>query len=242
MPKINVYVPDDLAEAVRQAGLPVSAVCQRALEMAVRNAASLRESAEPNVDLPPGIQLPARGTPRFAGAIRLAFEAARTRGASAVGTEHLLLGILDERANLGVRLLAALDVEPDDVRAEIEGLMRQKGDATAGESSQVSGLTPEARRVLELTGEEAIRMVHNYIGCEHLLIALTVERDGLAGRALRTLGIEPVATRRAVASAIQGVVHARVNLPGPAARAALQQTLTQIATRLDRIEARLGSD
>ena len=80
MPKINVYVPDALADAVREAGIPVSTVCQRALEDALRASTALREGARTDLPgLPAGIALPGRGTARLVHALDLAFDAARTR-------------------------------------------------------------------------------------------------------------------------------------------------------------------
>src|SRR2546421_1778433 len=118
MPKINVYLPDELAAAVRDAQVPVSAICQAALERAVRDVSALRGS-----DGVPA-QEPAYGpfmrfTPRARSAIACAQSEARQRSHSYVGTEHLLLGILDEGSNLALKLLVALDVEPDDVRNEL---------------------------------------------------------------------------------------------------------------------------
>ena len=63
MPKVNVYLPDDLAAAVRDAGIPVSTVCQRALDNALRQTTALREGTRSQgASLPGGIRLPLRST------------------------------------------------------------------------------------------------------------------------------------------------------------------------------------
>ena len=117
MPKINVYLSDDLAAAVREAGISVSPVCQQALAEAVRAVRASREASS-------AIRAPdsTRGnsptsarhvaqhmTPRLRRVIRRAHELVEPPGA--VGTEDLLLGVLDEPGNLGVVVLESLGVD-----------------------------------------------------------------------------------------------------------------------------------
>ena len=106
MPKINVYLPDDLAEAVREANIPVSAVCQRALQHAVRRMAAVNETARH-----PGRRRSGDFTPRLARALKLAAADADRRGQPFLGTEHVLLGLLDEAENVAIQVLRAMDVE-----------------------------------------------------------------------------------------------------------------------------------
>jgi ATP-dependent Clp protease ATP-binding subunit ClpA len=123
MPKINVYLPDDLAEAVRAAGLPVSPICQQALAQALRMVEAARAGIEvirdPGFD--PGkhprisARVAARMTPRLHDAVRLARAEAGPGGH--VEPRHLLIGVLDEADNLGTRLLEALDVDLAALRA-----------------------------------------------------------------------------------------------------------------------------
>jgi hypothetical protein len=122
MPKINVYLPDDLATAVREAGIPVSPVCQRALADAVRLVGRARKAVErlrdPNfgpATVPQvGNRIRSLMTIRLSEAIRLAREESGPTGR--VETKHLLIGMLDEGHNLGIRLLQALDVDTDELR------------------------------------------------------------------------------------------------------------------------------
>ena len=97
MPKINVYLPDDLAAAVRDTHVPVSAVCQNALERAVRDVTSLRATDEPPASNSPGVGAFARFTPRARKAVALAEDAAREVPHNHVGTEHLLLGLIKDK-------------------------------------------------------------------------------------------------------------------------------------------------
>src|SRR3954447_6010511 len=168
MPKINVYLPDQLAEAVKEAKLPVSAICQTALERAVREVTSAA-----SVDTPPAVDgavvgTMARYTVRARNAIALGNQAALDVPHNYVGTEHLLLGVLDQGDNLAVKVLRSMEVEPDDVRAELVASM---GPATAAPPGLVP-FTPRAKRALQLTSTESLSMGHNYIGCEHLLLGL----------------------------------------------------------------------
>ena len=92
MPKVNVYLPDELAEAVKKANLPLSAICQRALEQSVKRVTAIRAavlSADPTAEL-------SQFTDRAKTVIKMAVGRAQADGAEYVGTEHLLHAMLDE--------------------------------------------------------------------------------------------------------------------------------------------------
>ncbi|MGH2887548.1 MAG: Clp protease N-terminal domain-containing protein, partial [Solirubrobacteraceae bacterium] len=136
MPKINVYLPDELAAAVREAGLSVSPICQRALAEAVRVVGETREAAalirEPNFDLQRYPEVNARVAGRMTGHLRHALDRAREAAGAGglVKTEHLLVGVLDEPDNLGTQVLRALDVDVGRLR---EATVRAgKADARRG--------------------------------------------------------------------------------------------------------------
>jgi ATP-dependent Clp protease ATP-binding subunit ClpA len=231
MPKINVYLPDDLAEAVREAQLPVSAVCQAALERAVRDVTSARGAEQPPAGDRPGLGLFARFTPRARKAVTLAEQAARAIPHSSVGTGHVLLGIIDERENLAVRVLTSFDIELDDLRAELVASM----DAPPESVGAHIPFSPTAKGALELTVKEALTLGHNYIGCEHLLLSLLATDEGTASKVLRRMGLELRTTRRAVVTALTEQYAATTTTsPTPG-------TLEQILRRLDAIEQRLAS-
>ncbi|MEV8634986.1 Clp protease N-terminal domain-containing protein [Streptosporangium sp. NPDC051023] len=246
MPKINVYLPDELAEAVKVAGVPVSAVCQRALEQAVRRITAIRETGLSAPDLDDQSARFANFTPRARTVIKLAVEEARAEATAAVGTEHLLSGLLAEGANLALHVLRAVEIDPGQVRRELDALDRE-GAAPGGPALRFSG---SAAAALELTVTDAIALGHNYIGCEHLLLGLISELDGAAGRILRGLGAEPRLTRRAVTAALAGYVHLRAQdrtatAPAPGGSdetlsAAIRQELRPVLQRLERLEERLG--
>jgi ATP-dependent Clp protease ATP-binding subunit ClpA len=233
VPKVNVYLPDELAAAVRDAQVPLSAVCQAALERAVRDVHTLRGSEDSTA------QEPAHGpftrfTPRARTAISHAQTEARERGHASVGTEHLLLGVLRDEENLALRVLAALDVEAGDLRTELIASM----EPASRISSDRAPFTPLAKRVLEVTTKEAVALGHNYVGCEHLLLGLLATEEGLASQVLRRMGLELRTTRRTVVGALSGFLHGRdrdASQPAPATG-----MLEEILRRLEAIEARLA--
>ncbi|WP_283134673.1 Clp protease N-terminal domain-containing protein [Rhizohabitans arisaemae] len=244
MPKINVYLPDELAEAVKKAGVPVSAVCQRALEQAVRRVTAIRQTALGELgddDLSERLPL---FTPRARAVIKLAIDLAGADGAPVVGTGHLLAGMVDEGTNLALHVLRAVDIDPARVRSELARLAEPE--PGGGEDSARHFSVPAAG-ALELAVTEATSLGHNYVGCEHLLLGLVTEPDGIAGRVLQALGGEPRLMRRAVTAALAGYVHLRAQTsaakaPDPASilAAALDQRLQPLLQRIDRLERHLG--
>jgi ATP-dependent Clp protease ATP-binding subunit ClpA len=235
VPKINVYLPEDLAAAVRDVHIPVSAICQTALERAVRDATSLQATDEPPPEGRPGVGPFRRFTPRARKAMALAEEVARGIPHNYVGTEHVLLGVIDEGSNLALKVVKALDLELEDVRTEVLASM---GPPTERPGSRIR-FTPLAKKALESATSESRGMFHNYIGCEHLLLGLLATEDGLASQVLRRMGVELHTTRRAVITALSGFVQARQQQAK--AEGDGDELLQEILRRLDAIERRLAS-
>jgi ATP-dependent Clp protease ATP-binding subunit ClpC len=234
MPKINVYLSDELADAVRDAQVPVSAICQSALEGAVREVSALRGSEEaPTTE--PSYGPFTRFTPRARQAVACAQDVARGRGHKAVGSEHLLLGVLDEGGNLALEVLKALDVEPDDVRSELLASMEAPSEKARGRTR----FTPTAKKALEASLRVSVGLGHNYIGCEHLLLGLVATDEGLAGKVLRRMGVELRTTRRTVVTTLAGHIHRRRH--DSTSPAAPPSVLDEILQRLDEIERRLAT-
>ncbi len=126
-----------------------------------------------------------RFTERARRVILLGQEEAGKMNSGHVGTEHLLLGLVRENEGVAMEVLQKMGVSLPKVRTEIEAEVQPGNDAGGSEPK----LTPKAKRVLELAADEARRMRHNYIGTEHLLLALLREKDGLAATVLRRLGL-----------------------------------------------------
>lgn len=238
MPKINVYLPDELAEGVKATGVPVSAICQRALEQSVRRVAAIRATVVGDVETDDPTAGLSQFTERARTTIKLAVAKARASGAAAVGTEHLLHGILAEGTNLALHVLRAVEVDP----AQAERALAAASPHGEGDPTRFS--TPAAN-ALELTVTEAIGLGHNYVGCEHLLLGLLSEPDGTGGQVLRDLGVDLRSTRRAVVAALSGYTHLRSQAstqasPAAMIAAAVDEQLRPVLDRLERLERQAG--
>jgi ATP-dependent Clp protease ATP-binding subunit ClpA/post-segregation antitoxin (ccd killing protein) len=234
VPKINVYLPEELATSVREAQLPVSAICQAALEQALRGVNALRSVDEPSwaaAEAGSSSGPFSRFTPRARHAIVLAQQAAQAKPHNYIGTEHLLRGILDEDGNLGTKVLTTLDIEIDDLRAELDASL---GPATESGPEKLP-FTPLLKRSLEAAVREALGFGHNYVGCEHLLLGLLATEDGLASKVLRRMGVDLRTAKRTVVAALAGFVQARETL---GAVGDTNAQLAEILRRLDALERR----
>ncbi|MSQ41197.1 MAG: ATP-dependent Clp protease ATP-binding subunit [Dehalococcoidia bacterium] len=118
--------------------------------------------------------------------LSLAQEEAQRFNHSYIGTEHVLLGLVRESDGVAARVLGNLGVELAKVRAAVEFIIG-KGDRPV--SSENIGLTPRAKKVIELAVDEARRLNHHYIGTEHLLIGVMREGEGVAAGVLESLGV-----------------------------------------------------
>jgi hypothetical protein len=140
-----------------------------------------------------------RFTDRARHVLTMAQDEAQRFNHNYIGTEHLLLGLVREGNGLGARVLASMGVELTKVRSAVEFIIGH-GDRTV---SREVGLTPPAKRVIELAIDEARRLGHNYIGTEHLLLGLVREGEGIAAGVLESLGVTLDPTRAAVLQAIE---------------------------------------
>jgi ATP-dependent Clp protease ATP-binding subunit ClpC len=118
--------------------------------------------------------------------IMLAQEEARRLGHNFVGTEQILLGLIGEGTGIGPKVLKSMGVNLKDARVEVEKIIGRGSGFVAVEIP----FTPRAKRVLELSLEEARQLGHNYIGTEHLLLGLIREGEGVAARVLENLGVD----------------------------------------------------
>ncbi|MBX9922374.1 MAG: ATP-dependent Clp protease ATP-binding subunit [Mycolicibacterium frederiksbergense] len=114
----------------------------------------------------------ARFTPRARTAVVAAQTAARDAENIEIGPEHLILGLLGDTESLAIAILAAHGVEPDQIRAAITL------PPATGQALDLVPFSGPAKKVLELTFREALRLGHNYIGTEHILLALLESEDG----------------------------------------------------------------
>jgi len=125
--------------------------------------------------------------------ILYAREEAERRNSEFLDTEHLLLAILKEEESIPVAILRKVGIAPENVRYEIEKKIASEGNLlTYGEIP----FSPRAKKVLEYAIEEARLLGHPYIGSEHLFLGLIKEEEGVAGKILRSFGINLLAARQ----------------------------------------------
>ena len=265
MPKVNVYLPDDLAAAVREAHLSVSPICQKALAEAVRVVGAVREAIEvlrdPEFDAQEHPQVNAHIGARMTGHLRHALDRARDLAGAgrAVETEHLLTGIIDEPDNLGTQVLKSLDVDVRRLRdaavragrargprkgstrtacpQEPPSSKRQEGGEQRGEDV-LGGLSPSARLAIAAALEGAVDLGHEFLGCEHLVLGLATQSGGGAGELLRDHGVEPDGVRRAIPPAVAAAALGYSNARRLFAPAVTGR-LAEVIRRLDEFDERL---
>ena len=123
-----------------------------------------------------------------------------------IGTEHLLLGLVREGEGIAAQVLTNLGVELNKVRSAVEFIIGRGERMVVGDIT----LTPRAKRVIELSIEEARRLGHNYIGTEHLLLGLVREGEGIAAGVLESLGVNLEKVRSQVVQVVsQGQIERR---------------------------------
>ena len=147
----------------------------------------LLETDEVKVDIPQRSKsIFERFTEKPIKAIMLAQDEARRLGHNFVGTEQILLGLIGEGTGVAAKVLKSMGVNLKDARIEVEKIIgRGSGDVKAE-----IPFTPRAKRVLELSLEEAQQLGHDYVGIEHLLLGLIREGEGVAVRVLENLGVD----------------------------------------------------
>ncbi|HYU21203.1 MAG TPA: ATP-dependent Clp protease ATP-binding subunit [Chloroflexota bacterium] len=124
-------------------------------------------------------------TERARKVLQLAQEEAQRFNHNYIGTEHLLLGLVREGEGVAAKVLANLGVELNKVRSAVEFIIGRGDRTVTGDI----GLTPRAKKVIELSVDEARRLNHHYIGTEHLLLGLVREGEGIAAGVLESLGV-----------------------------------------------------
>ena len=128
-----------------------------------------------------------RFTDRARKVMNLAKSEAQRLNHEYIGTEHIVLGLVQEGSGVAANVLRNMGIDLKRIRAEIEKLV--KGSATMVPMGNLP-FTPRAKKVLELSLEEASQLGHNYIGTEHLLLGLIKESEGIAARVLTNLGVK----------------------------------------------------
>ena len=225
MPKINVYLPDDLADAVKDAGVPVSSICQRALQQAVRFVTTIHQTVRGDLDPDELAERLPQFTARARDAVVVAIDAARKTSASGVSTGHLLTGVLSAGEGMAVDVLRAVTVDPALV---LQALAAETGAEPGGSGPR--SFTSPAAVVMESALAESMSLGHNYVGGEHLLLSMINEPDSTAGRVLRELGAEARSVRRAMSTTLTTFASTAV---------VTQKQLAPLIARLEHLEQEL---
>ncbi|MGM9988765.1 MAG: ATP-dependent protease ATP-binding subunit ClpC [Bacillaceae bacterium] len=182
-----------------------------------------------------------RFTERAQKVLALAQEEAVRIGHNNIGTEHILLGLIREGEGIAAKALMALGLGPEKIQKEVESLIGKGKEVT-----QTLHYTPRAKKVIELSMDEARKLGHSYVGTEHILLGLIREGEGVAARVLNNLGVSLNKARQQVlqllgssetASGHQNGVTATANTP---TLDSLARDLTAIARegRLDPVIGR----
>lgn len=141
-------------------------------------------------------------TKRARHALQLAQEEAQRLNHNYMGTEHLLLGLVREGEGIASQVLKSLGVESDAARNKVEFIIGHGKHKVTGEVP----LTPRCKQVLALAVEEALRLNHQFIGTEHLLLGLVREGEGIGAQVLRELGVD-LGTARAKTIELVNAMH-----------------------------------
>ena len=141
-----------------------------------------------------------RFTDRARRVVVLAQEEARLLNHNYIGTEHILLGLLNEGEGIAAQALESLDIDLASVRDEVVKIIGQGQQSPSGHIP----FTPRAKKVLELSLREALQLGHNYIGTEHILLGLIREGEGVAAQVLQQLGAELQKVRQTVIQLLSG--------------------------------------
>ena len=141
-----------------------------------------------------------RFTDRARRVVVLAQEEARSLNHNYIGTEHILLGLLNEGEGIAAKAMESLGIGLDSVRDEVVKIIGQGQQAPTGHIP----FTPRAKKVLELSLREALQLGHNYIGTEHILLGLIREGEGVAAQVLQQLGAELQKVRQSVIQLLSG--------------------------------------
>ena len=132
-------------------------------------------------------------TKRAQAVLVLAQEEAHQLNHTYIGTEHLLLGILHEGEGVGAKVLGEVGLDLQTIRQAVQDAVGHgpSGERTPGDMP----ITPRFKQVLELASDEAKRLGHSYVGTEHLVLGLLREGEGVAGRLLTDVGMNPDTAR-----------------------------------------------
>jgi ATP-dependent Clp protease ATP-binding subunit ClpC len=178
-----------------------------------------------------------RFTERAQKVLALAQEEAMRLGHNNIGTEHILLGLIREGEGIAAKALQASNLDMEKIQKEVETLI---GKGTEG--TQNIHYTPRAKKVIELSMDEARKLGHTYVGTEHILLGLIREGEGVAARVLNNLGVSLNKARQQVLQLLGSNESASNNTQGGQSHSANTPTLDSLARDLTAIAREEGLD
>lgn len=178
-----------------------------------------------------------RFTERAQKVLALAQEEAIRLGHKDIGTEHVLLGLIREGDGIAAKALQALGLGLDKIQSEVESLIGR-----GAEQPSNINYTPRAKKVIELSMDEARKLGHTYVGTEHILLGLIREGEGVAARILNNLGVSLNKARQQVLQLLGSSEMMASHQPSGNAVAANTPTLDSLARDLTAIAREGGLD
>jgi hypothetical protein len=232
----NHEVAEWLQERVRPAAPPTKPARPRSWRRKQRGTSTEPEQAD---DWMEG-EMFERFTGRARSVVKQAQAEARRLDHDHIGTEHVLLGLLLEQEGVGAKALLALGLSLDKVRADVERTVRRGKGSPPGHIP----FTPRSKKVLELSLREALKLHHNYIGTEHILLGLIREGEGLAAKILVESGANLPEVRQEVLRLLAVGVADRAGAEPPKERVmadieALYDEITRLSREVDRLSGLL---
>ena len=185
-----------------------------------------------------------RFTDRARRVLVLAQEEARMLKHDYIGTEHILLGLIQEGDGVAAQALQSLGITQEEVRQQVEGIIGRGQQAPQGGHIP---FTPQGKKALQLSLREAMQLGHSYIGTEHILLGLIREGEGPAAQVLVRLGADLNRVRQQVIQLLQGYQGGGEPGTAPAAGRSgkagrsKRKLLSQLLTRFDSVESRLSA-
>jgi ATP-dependent Clp protease ATP-binding subunit ClpC len=178
-----------------------------------------------------------RFTERAQKVLALAQEEATRLGHNNIGTEHILLGLIREGEGIAAKALQASNLDMEKIQKEVETLIGK-----GAEGTQNIHYTPRAKKVIELSMDEARKLGHTYVGTEHILLGLIREGEGVAARVLNNLGVSLNKARQQVLQLLGSNESATNSGQAGQASSANTPTLDSLARDLTAIAREEGLD
>lgn len=182
-----------------------------------------------------------RFTERAQKVLALALEEAVRLGHKDIGTEHVLLGLIREGEGIAAKALQSLGLGLDKIQSEVESLIG-RGAEQAPNANYTPNYTPRAKKVIELSMDEARKLGHTYVGTEHILLGLIREGEGIAARIMNNLGVSLNKARQQVLQLLGSSEMMSSHQPSGGNSAANTPTLDSLARDLTAIAREGGLD